>query len=82
MKLKPFAPPLGSKWRPYTSLRAKTLEPGTEYQASREPFATPAFYVFQQNRAGVKANVEAVCSVILGVAKASFLLISARKASY
>ena len=67
-------PPLDSKWRPYTSLRAKTLEPGSEYQASREAWwnqmlmicrnrlPSPAFNIFRQNRTDFEANFEAVCS--------------------
>ena len=41
MKLKPFVP----LFQHYTSLRAKTLEPGNEYQASDDmlkPFTTPS----------------------------------------
>ena len=61
---------IDSKWRPYKSLRAKTLESGTECQASREAWwnqmlmicwnrlPPPAFKIFEQNR----TDVEAVCS--------------------
>ena len=66
MKLKLFAP----LFQHCQVLRTKTLEPVTEYQASREAWwdqmlmicwnrlPPPAFNIFQQNR----TDVEAVCS--------------------
>ena len=61
-------------------LARENLEPGTEYQASREAWnqmlitvlmkcrnrlPAPAFNIFQQNRTDVEANVESVSRVIV-----------------